>query len=70
MEYIDPNHLALLGLLVIVVMLLRLSLRRIRRNAEKKRQFEEALRLTKAAERKQQMQVAIPKSKVSGPKTR
>jgi hypothetical protein len=67
---IEPHHLALLALLIITVVMLRLTVQRFRKNAEKKRRHEEAIQAAKTAERKQRMQSSIQKAKVTPPKTR
>lgn len=67
---IGPHHYFLLGLLIVILTLLRLTSQRFRKNAEKKRQYAEAVQAAKEAERKRQLESVVPKSKVSMPKSR
>ena len=69
-EYLQTDYLFLLGLVVVIVVMLRQTLLRIRKNAEKKRQHHEAIQRAKEAERKQQMQTTMQKLEVSSPATR
>jgi len=67
---IEPQHLALLGIVILVLTMLRIMVRRIRKNAEKEQQREDAVRAAQEAERKRQQDAIVPKSKVAPPKTR
>ena len=65
-----PEYVILIGIVIVVASMLRLTYQRIRKNAEKERQRETVVRAAQDAERKQRLAAAIPKSKVSSPKTR
>jgi len=67
---IAPEHLALLGLVIVVLTMLRLMVHRIRKNAEQQQQREAAIKAAQEAERKRQLETVVPKSKVSSPQTR
>ena len=70
MNLIDSHHLVLCFFVLIILMLLRSTVKRFRVNAQKKQQYDHALQLAKEAERKQQMQSVLPKSKIITTKTR
>ena len=68
---IEPSTLLLLlGLIIVIVTMMRLTHQRFRRNAEKHRLFEAAQQAARQAERKRQQEAIIPKSKVHSPQTR
>ena len=67
---IDDQYIALLGVVIVVLIMLRLMVRRIRKAAEREQHREATVRAAQAAERKRQQEIVIPKSKVSSPKTR
>ena len=67
---IEPYSIAVLGILFITFVMLRLTIRRFRKNNEQEWRQEEAMKTAQTAVRKQQMMSSIPKSKVSAPQTR
>jgi len=67
---IESHYITLLGIFIVTVVMLRLTVNRIQKNAEKKRRHEEAIRAAEVTERQKQMQSVLQKSKVSAPKTR
>lgn len=64
------DYIFLAVLLFFIIVMLRGTFRRFRKNAEKNRQYEKALQTAKETERTQQMHMVLPKSKVVTPKTR
>ena len=66
----DPFYLALAGIIVIILVLMRQLGQRTRQNAERRRQREAALQVALETERKSHVPTSLLKAKVSPPKTR
>jgi len=67
---IDLHHIALLGLVLVVLMMLRLWVQRTRRNAKREQERRIAIQAAHETARKQQLSAVVPKSKVSAAQTR